>query len=331
MEDLFRDVLGEPTSPQESGIRSRSSLSSSKDYVKKPDFPTELENTESVVSAVYEDSLKKVSSMDRRSSTGPFHSVGPKGSGPGLARLSSGKEKVRVELEDDKPAQSVLRVTSIDFFVTDREIMDVFSRVGPVRDVRFKEDKVSGRSKEEAYVEFYDVESAKKAVEKLQGHKFRGRACVLIVLEGSGATSGGGAASVSAGGMQMGPPPSSSGSGGSSSTLAQPSVLHAGSSSMGGPGGGGAWRGFPMPFPPGTGVAGAFPGGSVMGTPMPLPPMMSPQLLAMFAGAAARGMNPFAPPKILQHGKPMPMQKRGREDTHTDGGAAGRGKERKTS
>jgi hypothetical protein len=278
--------------------------------VKEPSSPKELKNAES---AVYEDSLKKVSSMDRRSSVGPFHAVGSKGSGSGTARFSSVKEKVQVELEDDKPAQSVLRITSIDFFVTDREIMDVFSRVGPVRDVRFKEDKVSGRSKEEAYVEFYDAESAKKAVGKLQGHKFRGRTCVLSVLEGSGAVS------VSSGGMQMGPPPSSS-------TLAQPSVLHAGSSSMGS---GGVWRGFPMPFAPGTGVAGAFPGGSVMGTPMPLPSMMSPQLVAMFAGAAARGMNPFAPPKILQHGKPMPIQKRGREEPQTDPGAAT--KQRKTS
>lgn len=74
---------------------------------------------------------------------------------------------------------SVLFVGNVSFNVTEDGLWEVFGDYGEVKSVRLPTDRESGRPKGYGYVEFSDMESAKKALEGANGKDIDGRSIRL--------------------------------------------------------------------------------------------------------------------------------------------------------
>ncbi|KAL3508369.1 hypothetical protein ACH5RR_027770 [Cinchona calisaya] len=72
-----------------------------------------------------------------------------------------------------------LFVGDLHWWTTDAELEEELSKYGPVKEVKFFDEKASGKSKGYCQVEFYDPSAATACKEGMNGHLFNGRPCVV--------------------------------------------------------------------------------------------------------------------------------------------------------
>lgn len=92
-------------------------------------------------------------------------------------RNQSAARENRANTFGDKqsPPSSVLFVGNLSFNVSEDQVWEAFSEHGDVKSVRLPTDRDSGRPKGFGYVEFSDIDSAKKAHSSMQGQDIDGR------------------------------------------------------------------------------------------------------------------------------------------------------------
>ena len=87
-------------------------------------------------------------------------------------------------------------IGSLPFSLEEAELRELFEEFGEVSSVKIITDKYSGRSKGFGFIEMPDDESAKKAIQELNGSDIKGRAVVVNKAEektdGPRRSSGGG-------------------------------------------------------------------------------------------------------------------------------------------
>ncbi|KAM1699242.1 hypothetical protein ACFX2K_030612 [Malus domestica] len=76
-------------------------------------------------------------------------------------------------------AGTILIVGDLHWWTTDAELEAELCKYGPVKEVKFFDEKASGKSKGYCQVEFYDPNSATACKEEMHGHVFNGRPCVV--------------------------------------------------------------------------------------------------------------------------------------------------------
>lgn len=81
--------------------------------------------------------------------------------------------------DQQSPPSTILFVGNLSFGANEDTLWETFGEHGDVKSVRIPTDRESGRPKGFAYVEFSDVEAAKKAHEALQGFELDGRSIRL--------------------------------------------------------------------------------------------------------------------------------------------------------
>ncbi|CAK7332463.1 unnamed protein product [Dovyalis caffra] len=74
---------------------------------------------------------------------------------------------------------ATLFVGELHWWTTDAELESVLSQYGRVKEIKFFEERASGKSKGYCQVEFYDPAAAAACKEGMNGHLFNGRPCVV--------------------------------------------------------------------------------------------------------------------------------------------------------
>ncbi|KAF3431145.1 hypothetical protein FNV43_RR25875 [Rhamnella rubrinervis] len=74
---------------------------------------------------------------------------------------------------------TMLFVGELHWWTTDAEIESVLSQYGRVKEIKFFDERASGKSKGYCQVEFYDPSAAAACKEGVNGYLFNGRACVV--------------------------------------------------------------------------------------------------------------------------------------------------------
>ncbi|XP_022776208.1 cleavage and polyadenylation specificity factor subunit 6-like isoform X2 [Durio zibethinus] len=74
---------------------------------------------------------------------------------------------------------TMLFVGELHWWTTDAELESVLSQYGRVKEIKFFDERASGKSKGYCQVEFYDSASATACKEGMNGYIFNGRACVV--------------------------------------------------------------------------------------------------------------------------------------------------------
>lgn len=74
---------------------------------------------------------------------------------------------------------TMLFVGELHWWTTDAELESVLSQYGRVKEIKFFDERASGKSKGYCQVEFYDAAAAAACKEGMHGHVFNGRACVV--------------------------------------------------------------------------------------------------------------------------------------------------------
>ncbi|XP_022855071.1 cleavage and polyadenylation specificity factor subunit 6-like [Olea europaea var. sylvestris] len=74
---------------------------------------------------------------------------------------------------------TMLFVGELHWWTTDAELETVLSQYGMVKEIKFFDERASGKSKGYCQVEFYDPASASACKDGMNGHLFNGRACVV--------------------------------------------------------------------------------------------------------------------------------------------------------
>jgi RNA recognition motif-containing protein len=74
-----------------------------------------------------------------------------------------------------------LFVGNLSYQTMENDLQDYFSQVGVVTAVNLMLDKVTGKSRGFAFIEFATAEEANKAVEELHNKEFQGRALTVNV------------------------------------------------------------------------------------------------------------------------------------------------------
>ncbi|KAK4355167.1 hypothetical protein RND71_024138 [Anisodus tanguticus] len=74
---------------------------------------------------------------------------------------------------------TILFVGDLHWWTTDAELEGELSKYGLVKEVKFFEEKASGKSKGYCQVEFHDSSAASACKEGMNGHVFNGRPCVV--------------------------------------------------------------------------------------------------------------------------------------------------------
>ena len=78
-------------------------------------------------------------------------------------------------------SQSRLFVGNLSYQTGENELQDYFAQAGAVTSVNLMLDKVTGKSRGFAFVEFATPEEAQKAVEQFHNKEFQGRALTVNV------------------------------------------------------------------------------------------------------------------------------------------------------
>lgn len=73
----------------------------------------------------------------------------------------------------------MLFVGELQWWTTDAELEAALSEYGRIKNLKFFEEKASGKSKGYCQVEFFDSQAARLCKEKMDGRVFNGRACVV--------------------------------------------------------------------------------------------------------------------------------------------------------
>ncbi|KAF0913814.1 hypothetical protein E2562_024900 [Oryza meyeriana var. granulata] len=79
----------------------------------------------------------------------------------------------------DGPGGTTLFVGELHWWTTDADLEAELSKYGQVKEVRFFDEKASGKSKGYCQVDFYDPGAAAACKEGMNGHLFNGRPCVV--------------------------------------------------------------------------------------------------------------------------------------------------------
>lgn len=74
---------------------------------------------------------------------------------------------------------TMLFVGELHWWTTDAELESVLIQYGKVKEIKFFDERASGKSKGYCQVEFYDPAAASACKEGMNGHNFNGRACVV--------------------------------------------------------------------------------------------------------------------------------------------------------
>jgi cold-inducible RNA-binding protein len=74
-----------------------------------------------------------------------------------------------------------LFVGNLSYQTLENDLQDYFSQAGAVTSVNLMLDKVTGKSRGFAFIEFAAPEEASKAVEQLHGKEFQGRALTVNI------------------------------------------------------------------------------------------------------------------------------------------------------
>ncbi|XP_077227043.1 uncharacterized protein LOC143860342 [Tasmannia lanceolata] len=74
---------------------------------------------------------------------------------------------------------TMLFVGELHWWTTDAELESVLSQYGRVKEIKFFDERASGKSRGYCQVEFYDPAAAAACKEGMNGHVFNGRACVV--------------------------------------------------------------------------------------------------------------------------------------------------------
>ncbi|KAL3825497.1 hypothetical protein ACJIZ3_021526 [Penstemon smallii] len=74
---------------------------------------------------------------------------------------------------------TMLFVGELHWWTTDSELESVLIQYGKVKEIKFFDERASGKSKGYCQVEFYDPAAAAACKEGMNGHLFNGRACVV--------------------------------------------------------------------------------------------------------------------------------------------------------
>ncbi|KAL0560656.1 hypothetical protein IC582_001065 [Cucumis melo] len=74
---------------------------------------------------------------------------------------------------------TILFVGDLHWWTTDAELEVELCKYGPLKEVKFYDEKASGKSKGYCQVEFYDPSAATACKEGMNGHIFNGRPCVV--------------------------------------------------------------------------------------------------------------------------------------------------------
>ncbi|MGO8675241.1 MAG: RNA recognition motif domain-containing protein [Limisphaerales bacterium] len=74
-----------------------------------------------------------------------------------------------------------LFVGNLSYQTMENDLQDYFSQAGAVTSVNLMLDKVTGKSRGFAFVEFANAEEAKKAVEQFHNQEFQGRTLTVNV------------------------------------------------------------------------------------------------------------------------------------------------------
>jgi cold-inducible RNA-binding protein len=77
--------------------------------------------------------------------------------------------------------QNRLFVGNLSYQTMENDLQEYFSQAGVVTSVNLMTDKVTGKSRGFAFVEFATAEEASKAVEQLHNKEFQGRALTVNV------------------------------------------------------------------------------------------------------------------------------------------------------
>lgn len=77
---------------------------------------------------------------------------------------------------------TMLYVGELHWWTTDAELESVLSQYGRVKEIKFFDERASGKSKGYCQVEFYDPASAAACKEGMNGYLFNGRACVVAFV-----------------------------------------------------------------------------------------------------------------------------------------------------
>ncbi|OMO81527.1 hypothetical protein COLO4_23537 [Corchorus olitorius] len=86
------------------------------------------------------------------------------------------ENQVRQPIEN---GPTMLFVGELHWWTTDAELESVLSQYGRVKEIKFFEERASGKSKGYCQVEFFDPASAAACKEGMNGYMFNGRACVV--------------------------------------------------------------------------------------------------------------------------------------------------------
>ncbi|EYU30596.1 hypothetical protein ABFS82_11G064100 [Erythranthe guttata] len=73
----------------------------------------------------------------------------------------------------------MIYVGELHWWTTDAEVESVLIQYGRVKEIKFFDERASGKSKGYCQVEFYDPAAATACKDGMQGHIFNGRACVV--------------------------------------------------------------------------------------------------------------------------------------------------------
>ncbi|XP_058102075.1 uncharacterized protein LOC131246183 [Magnolia sinica] len=99
--------------------------------------------------------------------------------GTGVNRPVVNDNTIRPVVGSVENGTATLFVGELHWWTTDAELESVLSQYGRVKEIKFFDERASGKSKGYCQVEFYDSTAAAACKEGMNGHVFNGRACVV--------------------------------------------------------------------------------------------------------------------------------------------------------
>jgi cold-inducible RNA-binding protein len=78
-------------------------------------------------------------------------------------------------------SQARLFVGNLSYQTGENDLQDYFAQVGAIKSVNLMMDKVTGKSRGFAFIEFNTAEEAQKAIEQFHNKDFQGRAITVNV------------------------------------------------------------------------------------------------------------------------------------------------------
>jgi len=84
-----------------------------------------------------------------------------------------------MQYEQHTSDQTALYIGNLTWWTTDKELETLFSEFGRLKNIKFFEDKVNGKSKGYALVEYHNADSAFHAKDKLHQRFINGKQCIV--------------------------------------------------------------------------------------------------------------------------------------------------------